>query len=176
MKRPALAGLVLVVLAVLVFRQLPGFGTHTVKYLGQEFRMSKAFRSYEDYKDEPNNLATNELGRIESAITNAPFPSRFESQTDLARAVIHLRFPGYGCGGAGVYAQSDGTTCSVFFVEIPMTAKERVFVGRTSGREIAVVDDFVLSLGTNEISRVKIDGTRIQYYDREGGLLREKQM
>jgi len=174
MKRPILAILVLVGVAFLLFRQLPGFGTNTVKYLGQEFRMSKAFRSYEDYKDDPNNLATNELGRIERAITTAPFPSRFQSQADLARAVLHLRFPGYG--GRGAYAQSDGTTCSVFFVEIPMTEKERFFVGRTSGREVAVVDDFVLSVGTNEINQVKVDGTRIQYYDRQGRLLREKQM
>jgi len=38
------------------------------------------------------------------------------------------------------------------------------------------VDDFVLSVGTNEINQVKVDGTRIQYYDRQGRLLREKQM
>lgn len=176
MKRPVLAFLVLVGLAVLLLRHLPSFSTHTVKYLGQEFNMSKAFRSYEDYKDDPNNLATNELGRIERAITNAPFPARFESQVDLARAVLHLRFPGYGCGGRGAYAQSDGTTCSVFFVEIPMTDKERYFVGRTSGKEVTIVDDFVLSLGTNEINQVKTDGTRIRYYDGQGGLLREKQM
>lgn len=138
--------------------------------------MSKAFRSYEDYKDDPNNLPTNELGRIERAITNAPFPSRFQSQVDLARAVLHLRFPGYGCGGRGAYPLSDGTTCSVFSVEIPMTGRERFFVGRTSGKEVAVLDDFVLNLGTNEITQVKIDGTRIRYYDQQGALLREKQM
>lgn len=176
MKRPILAILVLVGLAILLFRYLTGFGTHTVKYLGQEFNMSKAFCTYEDYKDDPNNLATNEVGRIERAITNAPFPSKFQSQVDLARAVLHLRFPGYGCGGRGAYPQSDGTTCSVFSVEIPMTERERFFVGCTSGKEVAIVDDFVLSLGTNEINQVKIDGSRIRYYDRQGALLREKQM
>ena len=45
-----------------------------------------------------------------------------------------------------------------------------------AGKEVAIVDDFVLSLGTNEIKQVKIDGTRIRYYDGQGGLLREKQM
>ena len=97
--------------------------------------MSKAFGSYEDYKDDPNNLATNELGRIQKAITNAPFPSKFESQVDLARAVLHLRFPGYGCGGRGAYAQADGTTCFVFSVEIPIRDRERYFVGGADCRE-----------------------------------------
>ncbi len=176
MKRTSRSILILIGLVILLLRHLPGSGTHTVKYLGQEFNMSKAYRSYEDYKDDPNNLATDELGRIERAITNAPVPSKFESHADLARAVLHLRFPGYGCGGRGAYAQSDGATCSVFSVEIPMTDRERFFVGRTSEKQVVIVDDFVLSLGTNEIKQVKIDGTRIRYYDGQGALLREKQM
>jgi len=123
-----------------------------------------------------NNLAANELLRIENAITNAPFPTTFDSEVELARAVLRLRFPGYGCGGRGAYAQSDGSTRSVFSVEIPMLEKERYFVGRTSGKQVTVIDDFVMRSPTNQVKQVKIDGTQIRYYDEKGTLLREKQM
>ncbi len=151
-------------------------GSRTIQYRGETFDLSKAYLSYEDYKDDPNNLATNERSRIERAITNAPFPLSFASGVDMAGAVVHLKFPGYGCGGHGSFPQSDGSTCSVFSVEIPMCDRERYFIGRNSGGKVAVIDDFVMASGTNEITQVRIEGRRILYYDGRGVLLREKQM
>ena len=43
-------------------------GSRVIHYRGESFDLSKAYSSYEDYKDDPNNLATNELSRIERAI------------------------------------------------------------------------------------------------------------
>ena len=151
-------------------------GSRAIQYRGESFDLSKAYSSYEDYKDDPNNLATNELSRIERAITNAPFPSSFASEVDLAGAVLHLKFPGYGCGGRGSFPQSDGSTCSVFSIEIPMRDRERYFIGRNFGGRVTVIDDFVMVAGTNEITQVRIDGGRIFYYDGHGALLREKQL
>lgn len=176
MKRPVWSAITLLGLVILLLLYFHGFGTHTVKYRGQEFNMSKTFSSYEAYKDDPNNLATNELLRIENAITNAPFPSTFDSQVELARTVLRLRFPGYGCGGLGAYPQSDGSTCAVFSVEIPMLNRERYFVGRTFGKQVTTIDDFVMSSATNQLKQVKLEGTRLRYYDDKGTLLREKQM
>ncbi len=166
----------LICLLVFVGRQFFGSNGQTVRYRGEDFKMSKAFGSYEDYKDSPNNLETNELARIERAITNAPIPRVLQSQVELARAVLRLKFPGYGCGGRGSYGQPDGSTCDVFSVEIPMLNRERYIVGRTSGQQITVVDDFVMPSDTNELKRVILNGSRIRYYDAEGILLREKQM
>ena len=173
------AWIVLVVALVAIFSLSRRFhigGSHTIQYRGETFDLSRAYSSYEDYKDDPNNLATNELSRIERAITNAPFPSSFASEVDLARAVLHLKFPGYGCGGRGSFPQSDGSTCSVFSVEIPMRDRERYFIGRNFAGKVSVIDDFVMALGTNAITQVRIDGGRLLYYDGRGALLREKQM
>ena len=164
------AWIILAIAAVALFylaRRFHGGGDRTIQYHGETFSMNKAYSSYEDYKDDPNNLATNEFSRIERAITNAPIPSSFESVVDMARAVLHLRFPGYGCGGRGSYPQSDGSTCSVFSVEIPRRDRERYFIGRTEGR-VTIVDDSVMNSTTNEIRQVKIDGKRILYYDGHG--------
>jgi hypothetical protein len=150
-----------------------GGGSTTVEYRGQTFNMSRAYSSYEDYKDAPNNLATNELSRIERAITNAPVPSSFDDEGGLARAVLHLRFPGYGCGGLGGYPQSDGSTCGLYFVEIPMLDRARFFLERTTRGHDVVLDDFVMS-SKNQIKNVRVDGTHIFYYDSHGEVLRDK--
>jgi hypothetical protein len=171
--------IIIVVAIVVVFSLSRRFhlgGSRMIQYRGETFDLSKAYSSYEDYKDDPNNLATNELSRIERAITNAPFPSSFASEVDLARAVLHLKFPGYGCGGRGSFPQSDGSTCSVFSVEVPMRDRDRYFIGRNSGGGVTIIDDFVMASGTNAIAQVRIDGARILYYDGRNALLREKQM
>jgi hypothetical protein len=168
----------IIIVAVAVFyfsRNFHGGRSDTVEYRGESFHMSRAYSSYEDYKDDPNNLATNELARIERAITNAPLSSPIHSEGDVALAVLRLRFPGYGCGGAGAYPQSDGTACGLYFVEIPMLDRNRYFLDHTSGGQTTVVDDFVMST-TNEIKNVKIEGAHVLYYDQRGALLRDKQM
>jgi hypothetical protein len=175
MKRSPLAFIVVLILAAFLLpRLLPGSGK--IRYLGQEFNMRKAYRSYEDFKDDPNNLATNVLARIEKTIRTAPFPSAFQNDGEVARAVLQLRFPGYGCGGRGAFPQTDGTTCALFSVEIPMTDRERYFVSRTSTNGAVIIDDFVLGLGTNEIKKVQINGPRIQYFNAQGAVLRDKQI
>jgi len=177
MNRSAWIVLVVVLVAAFFLSQRFHFGgSRKIKYRGETFDLGKAYSNYEDYKDDPNNLATNELSRIEKAITNAPFPSSFASDAELARAVFHLKFPGYGCGGHGLFPQTDGSTCSVFSVEIPMRDRERYFIGRNSGGGVTIVDDFVMASGANAIIQVRIDGKRISYYDGRGALLREKQM
>lgn len=176
MKRSFWISLIFIAVLLFIGREFIGSKGRTIKYRGEEFKMSKAFGSYEDYKDSAYNLETNELARIEKAITNAPIPTILQSRVELARAVLKLRFPGYGCGGRGSYGQPDGSTCDVYSVEIPMLNRERYIVGRTSGQQVTVVDDFVIRSDTNELKQVKLDGARIRYYDAEGTLFREKQM
>jgi len=150
-------------------------GDTTIPYRGETFKMSKRYESYEDYKDDPNNLDTNELPRIEQVMTRARIPRSFPSDAALAEAVFDLAFPGYGCGGLGRFPQSDGSTCTLFSVEIPMRDKERYFVGRTATGRVYVVDDFVFESATDQITRVEVRGTKLQYFDRSGSVVREKQ-
>jgi|ERR1022692_88000 hypothetical protein len=176
MNRSVVIIIVVAAVALLYFaRGLLGGGSTTIEYRGETFNMSKAYSSYEDYKDDPNNLATNEFSRIEREITNAPVPSSFGGDDSLARAVLHLKFPGYGCGGLGNFPQSDGSTCGLYFLEIPMLDKGRYFLDRTAAGRDMLLDDFVMS-STNEIKNVRVDGTHIFYYDGHGALLRDKQM
>jgi hypothetical protein len=138
--------------------------------------MSKAYLSYEDYKDDPYNLPTNDIPRIEKLMREASIGTSFDTRKQLFQAVSDLKFPGYGSGTSGDRQQPDGSTLILQFVEIPPRDKDRYFVARKSGDGYVLIDDFVLSPATNLIFDVRLEGTKLRYYDDRGTLVRERQM
>lgn len=150
----------------------------TFEYQGQEFKMRKAYPTYEDYKDDPNNLDTNELDRIEQVMTSAQVPQSFENKDDLSRfLIVDLKFPGYGMGGIGEQVKADdGSRLLVETVEIPQREKDRVLTLRQSGEEFELVDDFVYSTATNGIRHAKLEKQVLRYYDANNQIIREKQL
>lgn len=156
---------------------LHGGSSDTLEYRGQQFKMSKAYPSYEDYKDDPNNLDTNELDRIEQVMTNAPVPATFKDSKAFIGFIFDLGFPGYGVGGLGVSPQTDdGSTLITESVEIPQRGKERVIAVRQSGGQLKTIDDFVYDRAINQISAIKLEKQTLRYYDAQNRLLREKRL
>ncbi len=175
MKRNARVALLVGVLAAAYVADHLRSGSGTIDYYGQTFKTAKKYRSYEDYKDDPNNLDTNELAKIEKTMTEASLPPAFNSRREFIHAMFKLKFPGYGLGGIGQRAQTDdGSELSVESVEIPQRDKERYVVARESGGRVIVLDDFVHSTTTNEIKHVKLEGNKLRYFDDKGSLVREK--
>src|SRR5207248_8325205 len=74
------------------------------KYAPMFSTCSKITRAY---KDDPNNLDTNELERIEKVMVEATLPSAFTTREDFIHALFKLKFPGYGLGGIGSQPQTD---------------------------------------------------------------------
>ena len=138
--------------------------------------MRKAYSSYEDYKDDPNNLDTNELDRIEQAMVSATVPVSFKDHKEFSHFLFfEFKFPGYGLRSNGARAQTDdGSKLYVEPAEIPQRDKERVTVVREYGGHLKLVDDFVFSTSTNEIARAKLEKHKLFYYGRKGELVREK--
>lgn len=152
-------------------------GTDTVEYQGEQFKMSKKYWSYEDYKDDPNNLNTNELDRIEKVMTTVEFPSSFETRKEFIHSVFKLRFPGYGVGGIGSNPQTDdGSMLIIESVEIPQRDKDRYLVAREYSGQETIIDDFVFNTTTNAISNVKMQGGKLFYYDEKNSVVREKDL
>jgi hypothetical protein len=150
-------------------------GDNTIDYRGEHFKMRKVYSTYEDYKDDPNNLDTNELDRIEHAMTSAKIPSSFKDRDTWIKLVFDLRFPGYGMGSESVQTD-DGSVVEVESVEIPQRNKDRNIVVRESHGGWNLVDDFVFGTGTNKIQRVKLENQTLRYYDDTGNMLREKHL
>lgn len=175
----------MIILMVLRHRNIPASGGgNTISgdriiYQGQQFKMSRAYAEYDDYKDDPNNLVTNELGRIEQTIESVKIPASFKDSDDFIRFIFDLEFPGYGVGGIGASIQTDdGSTFDAESVEIPQMDKERVLVVRQEpGGGLKLVDDFVCDeSGTNSIGRVQLKNRQLEYFDQKGNLFRKKDL
>ena len=167
-----------VLAAVVLFYFARGFlggGSDTIEYRSERFKMGKSFWSYEDYKDDPNNLATNGLSRIETAICEADIGTSFDTREQFIHAVFTLKFPGYGLQQYGEKQQADGSMLSMFSVEIPQRDRNRFLVARNSESRFIIVDDFVASSVSNAISTVKLADTNLLYYDEKGTPVREHQ-
>jgi hypothetical protein len=150
----------------------------TLDYRGEHFKMRKAYSTYEDYKDDPDNLDTNELDRIEQVMISAKIPSSFKNREEFTHTLIYdLKFPGYGMGGIGEQPQTDdGSTLDVESVEIPQRGKDRFIVVREFQGHLNLLDDFVFGTATNVIKHVKLEKQKLFYYDTQGNLVREKQL
>jgi hypothetical protein len=179
--------LVLILLVSLIFyqhRQISGnvggnkIAANTIDYQGQQFKMSRAYTDYEDYKDDPNNLDTNELGRIEKTMETVKVPPSFGDRKEFIHFMIFdFEFPGYGLGFLGASSTTDdGSTIETAMVEIPQRNKERVIsLRKVAGGDLKLIDDFVYSgSDTNDISRVRFEQQQLEYFDHRGRLVREK--
>ncbi len=150
-----------------------GGSSNTIEYQGEHFKLAKSYWSYDDYKGDPNNLDSNEISRIETVMCAAKINTDFDTREQLIHAVFDLRFPGYGLEAFGEKQQSDGSSLSMFSVEIPQRNKDRYFVARISRGRYRLVDDFVANSASNVISRVKLENVSLRYYDANGLVVRE---
>lgn len=146
----------------------------TITYRGEEFHMRKAYATYEDYKDDPNNLATNEIPRIEQIMTSAKIPETFKDRKAFIEFMVYnMGFPGYGMSSF-MGTTDDNSTLHIESVEIPQRDEDRVVVVREIGAQFKLVDDFVYATTTNEIARVVLEKKSLRYYDKRRNTLREK--
>jgi hypothetical protein len=141
----------------------------TLKYQGQEIRLRKEYSTYEAYKDDPYNLDTNDLLKIEQLITDAPVPALFKTREELVHAVVKdLKFPGYGLGFSDGMKQADGSILETVEIEIPQRDKNRLLVFRTARDQIRLVDSIVTNWAfgagnpTSNLE-VKVDGSKLLY-------------
>jgi hypothetical protein len=136
---------VAIVLAVLIVYWAVRAGADRfdeIEYQGQKFKLSKAYGDYDDFKNDPNNLAAGQQALIEKAVLAAALPRVCADRDAVIHAAFEVRFPGYGLSSFGEQAQADGSVLNGASVEIPGAAKERVFVYRGVGGEYRLIDDF----------------------------------
>jgi len=149
---------------------------NTIDYHGQQFKMRKAYETYEDYKEDPDNLDTNDLDRIEQAMTSVKVPKTFRDREELVGILFDIEFPGYGLEMGMRVEADDGSRLEFESVEIPQRGKERVIVVRDVGTQMKLVDDFIYSTDTNEIKDAKLEKQVLRYYDDQGRVIREKRL
>jgi hypothetical protein len=176
--------LVLILLASMVLyrhQQVPGgvgrntLADDTIDYQGQRFKMRLPYADYEDYKDDTNNLDTNEIPRIEQTMESVKIPVSFKDLKELVYTTAALEFPGYG-QSIESGKTDDGSKLDVVSTEIPQADKERVVIAQSQpdGSWI-VLDDFVFSgSDTNDLSHVQLEHRQLEYFDQQERLIRKK--
>jgi hypothetical protein len=170
MKRSSLLWcVVLAATAIWLFTRArtPFAGLNEVEYQGQRFKVAKIYASYEDYKEDPDNIDQTENARIEKAVETAKVASSYPDTQTLVQAVFAIKFPGYGLASFGEKQQPDGTTIIGFAVEIPRAAKSRILVFRGKGETRTLIDDFV-ARSEPRIIAVKEEGGKLVYCTLDG--------
>jgi hypothetical protein len=150
-------------------------GSHEIKYQGSTFRLTKSYASFEDYKDDPNNIDPREVPRIERLMTEVKIGPEFASWQDFAQQAFALTFPGYGYG-PGPSVKSASRQFVVSMIEIPKVSKDRWLVlEQTDAGRMRVVDDFVRPTPAREdsaIMAIQFVDDELHYTNADGRVLR----
>jgi hypothetical protein len=138
-----------------------------IEYRGVMFKMKRAYETYEDYKDDPDNLAPGEAARAAQVVRSASVPKQFDDRRTLIHGMFDLVFPGYGLGAFGERAQPDGSVLSGHAIELPQSGNSRILVYRGVGGHYVLVDDFVES-DDKAIMGVRAEGKKLIYTKMNG--------
>jgi hypothetical protein len=115
----------------------------TVDYRGEKIKLTKFYLDYDDYKNDPDNVAPSETARVQRMVSEAPIAHSFASRKAAVDAVFEVHFPGYGVGGFGDSLQQGEGGLNAYSIEIPRAGKDRYFVFRNLNGRVVLVDDFI---------------------------------
>jgi hypothetical protein len=136
-------------------------------YRGEKIKLSKTYRDFSEYKNDPNNVHPSEIVRVQKLVMEAPLSRRsFSSRLELFRAVGDIEFPGYGLGSGGA-SQPDGSELLAVAIEIPQAQKDRYLLFRGRADHYELIDDFVQQ-ETSPVFGIREESGSYVFYAREG--------
>ena len=138
-----------------------------IEFHGQMFKMKRAYATYEDYKDDPDNLAPGEAARAAQAVRSVAVPKQFDDRKTLIHEMFELKFPGYGLAAFGEAKQADGSVLNAHEIELPQSRQGRFLVYRGVGGHYVLIDDFVDS-DDKGIAGVRAEGKKLIYTTMKG--------
>ena len=125
-----------------------------IEYRGEKIKLTKPYSDYDDYKNDPDNIAPSELPRVERLVCEAPINTSFADRWQMLLSISGLAFPGYGHWQFGDKTQADGSVLSGFGIEVPRADKARILVFRSRGKGFDLIDDFVGSFNPSIEKRI----------------------
>ena|SRR5258706_2279406 len=134
----------------------------SVEYRGQRIQLSKAYADFDEYKNDPNNIAAGETERVKELVETAPIAAKYPDRESLVKAVFEIQFPGYGLSSFGDSPQADGSVLSGFAIEVPRAERERIVVFQLKNGSYRLLDDF---LGPKDVMEVQLQAGQLRYYN-----------
>jgi len=141
-------------------------GEDEIEYRGEKIKLTKPYSDYDDYKNDPDNIDSLELPRVQRLVREAPIAPSFFDRWQMLQAVSGLTFPGYGSWQFGDKSQADGSVISGHGIEVPRADKARILVFRSRGKGFDLIDDFIGPLDASiehRIVKVTINGDKLIY-------------
>lgn len=175
MKRvlPILGGIIVLALLWFCFWDTGSPPSDTIDYHGQSIKLSKAYSSYEDYKEDPDNIASSETARVQELVKSAPVPRQFSDRKTMIYTMSELCFPGYGMSMSGERHQSDGTVLELFSIEIPRSGDSRFLLFKGKASRYSLIDEFIYS-DDAMIMTASLSGNYIIYSTMQGAKVIER--
>jgi hypothetical protein len=133
-KSPALKAIIAAVILIVAWqvvikRGLGGLvGFDEIEWRGQKFKLKKKYFNYEAYKDDSNQLATNEVERVKTAMFAVDVPKTAASWEELRKSLRQMRFPGFGSSYNGAVKDGQGNRYILYEYEIPQTQQQRTLL------------------------------------------------
>jgi hypothetical protein len=142
-----------------------GTPSSTIEYRGHAIKLSRPYDTYEDYKDDPNNIDPSENKLVEQLVSEAPVPASYPDVNAISHdEIFNLKFPGYGCESYGTMPDA---SLYMESIEIPRAGTERYLVFRHIENRYVLVDDFIAN-DKDDISTVRDESGHLAYYTRAG--------
>jgi len=136
-----------------------------IEYRGEKIRLSKYYLDYDDYKDDPDNIAASETERVQSLVRTAPMPAHYATAEAVMQAVGDVTFPGYGSGGFGEVPLAQHPPIVGFCIEVPRAEEDRCFTFEKDAAGYRLADDFLLKDGLLRTVRKDADGFTYVRFD-----------
>lgn len=114
-----------------------------IEYRGERIRLSRSYKDFSSYKNDPNNIDPTETVRVQRLVREAPIAGSFADRLEFARATTNIAFPGYGMDGLVDTPQPNGNVLVLTAIEIPRAQQKRYFTARASDGRYSLIDDFV---------------------------------
>jgi hypothetical protein len=115
-----------------------------IDYRGEPIRLTKRYEDYDDYKNDPNNIAPDENARVQALVKGAPVPERCADRREIVMAAGALKVPGYGMMSFGTRNAEGGREIVAEAIEIPHAGADRYLVYMSDGSGYHLADDVVL--------------------------------
>jgi hypothetical protein len=104
-------------------------------------QLSRWYWSYDDYKNDPDNIAVHHRTRVAELMRAAPVGRKFRDRQSMVREVFAIGFPGYGRASFAEQPRPDGAAVSGLSIEIPYAGEDRCFVFQKTAAGYELLDD-----------------------------------
>jgi|SRR5271166_266085 len=138
----------------------------SIEYRGEKIKLTKFYLDYDDYKNDPDNIAPSETQRVQRLVSEAPIARSFPGRKQATAADFQIKFPGYGLGGLGPLHTDEGAL-NGFEVEIPRAGTSRLFIFQNVAGSYKLLDDFI-DTSSSGVREFHLEGPNLVYTTADG--------